>query len=51
MFDKNFNIIQKKVSNLKLDFYFGDIIYNLENINVAIKDLKNGKIIRPLIKI
>jgi S-(hydroxymethyl)glutathione dehydrogenase/alcohol dehydrogenase len=51
IFDKNFSLIQKKVSNLKLDFYFGNKIYDLENINSAIKDFKKGKMIRPLIKI
>ena len=46
MFKKLENIIKEK--NLKI--FFGNKIYSLRNINKALKDFENGKVIRPLIK-
>ena len=51
VFDKKFEKFEKKLKNKKLNFYFGKNIYKLNDINVAIKDFKNGKMIRPLIKL
>ena len=45
LFKKLENIIQDK--SLKI---FWNNIYNLRNINKALKDFENGKVIRPLIR-
>ncbi len=49
-YDASFKKFYSYLNNFSLDKYFGNKIYKLKEINNAIKDLKNGKIIRPLIK-
>ncbi len=49
-FDKKFRKFEKKTKNKNLNFFFGDKIYKLTDINKAINEFKKGKIIRPLIK-
>ena len=44
-YDTNFKKFYSHLKNFNLDKYFGNKIYRLEEINKAIKDLKNGKII------
>ena len=51
IFDKKFEKFEKKIKNKKLDYFFGNKIYSLNNINNAIKDFKDGKMIRPLLKL
>ena len=49
-YDKFFPIFYKKFKKFKYNAYFGTKIYNLKNINQAIKDFSSGKVIRPLVK-
>ena len=49
-YDDKFSNFYNKFSQFSWKKYFGKKIYNLDNINLAIKDFKNGKVIRPLIK-
>ena len=50
-FDKKFKKFSNKLKSKNLNFYFGKKIYTLNDISFAIKDFKNGKMIRPLIKL
>ncbi len=49
-YDKHFNKFEKYLKKFNSNYFFGKKIYSLKKINSAIKDFKNGKIIRPLIK-
>ena len=50
-FEKKFYKFEKKIKNKNLSFFFGRKTYNLNSIDNAIKDFKEGKIIRPLLKL
>ena len=50
IFDSNFKKLEKISSNINLKDFFGDKNYRLENINQALKDFENGKVLRPLIR-
>ena len=49
-YDKKFAIFYNKFKKFKWKKYFGKNIYKLDEIGLAIKDLREGKVIRPLIK-
>ena len=49
-YEDHFLNFYKKINRFKWKKYFGNKIYTLNNINLAIKDFKKGKVIRPLIK-
>jgi len=49
-FKKKFSKLEKIFNNLETDFFFSGKEYKINEINKAFKDLKNGKVIRPLIK-
>ena len=49
-YDEKFSNFYSKFNKFNWKKYFGKKIYNLDNINLAINDFKNGKVIRPLIK-
>ena len=49
-FAKKFSKLESVFKKLNTDFYFSKKVYKLKDINVAIKDFKKGKVIRPLIK-
>jgi len=49
-FKNKFSKLQKVFKKLRTNFYFSNKIYKLDEINLAINDFKNGKVIRPLIK-
>lgn len=49
-FKNKFSKLQKVFKRLRTNFYFSNKIYKLDEINLAINDFKNGKVIRPLIK-
>ena len=50
-YDNKFKFFKSKIDTKKLNLFFGKKIYNLSEINKAIKDFKTGKVVRPLIKI
>jgi D-arabinose 1-dehydrogenase-like Zn-dependent alcohol dehydrogenase len=49
-FKKKFSKLEKVFNNLETDFFFSGKEYKINEINKAFKDLKNGKVIRPLIR-
>ena len=49
-YDNNFMKFYKNFKDFKWKKYFGSKTYKLTNITTAFMDFKNGKIIRPLIK-
>ncbi len=50
-FKKDLNTLIKIIKNFKdINNFFFNKIYNLNQINSAIKDFRNGKVIRPIIK-
>lgn len=49
-FSKKFNKLEKIFNDLKNLETLSNKVYNLKDINKAINDFKNGKIIRPIIK-
>ena len=49
-YDYFFKNYYKKLKKFNYKLYFGRKIYNLNNINKAIRDFHKGKVIRPLIK-
>ena len=49
-YDNYFDIFSKYLKKFKINKYFGKKIYKLNQLNLALKHLKNGKVIRPLIK-
>ena len=49
-YDKKFLKFYNKFKKFKWKKYFGKKIYKLNEINLAIQDLRAGKVIRPLIK-
>ena len=49
-YDKKFATFYNKFKKFKWKKYFGKNIYKLNEIGLAIKDLREGKVIRPLIK-
>lgn len=49
-YDDLFNFFYKKFKNFNTNDYYGKKIYKLKDINLAIKDFRNGKVVRPLIK-
>lgn len=50
-YEKYFKIFYQKFNNFKYKDFFGKKIYRLDEINLAVKDFINGKVIRPLIKV
>ncbi len=50
-YDKNFKLFEKYLKNFKCKYLFGNKIYNLDEISIALEDFQKGKVIRPLIKI
>ena len=50
IYDDHFPNFYKKFSKFKWNKFFGHKTYSLNNINLALKDFKEGKVIRPLIK-
>jgi S-(hydroxymethyl)glutathione dehydrogenase/alcohol dehydrogenase len=49
VFDNKFRLYKSKISKNYSKYFFGNKVYNLNEINKAIKDFKIGKVIRPLI--
>ena len=49
-YDLKFPKFNKEFRKFKWKKFFSGKVYNLRNINQAIKDFKTGKVIRPLIK-
>mgnify|MGYP006125151533 CR=1 FL=1 len=49
-YDNYFKTFSKYLKKFKINKYFGSKIYRLNELNLALKDLKYGKVIRPLIK-
>ena len=49
-YDKKFFEFYNKFNKFKWKKYFGKKVYKLNEINLAIKDFKEGKVIKPLIK-
>ncbi len=49
-FDNMFKSLENIIQDKSLKIFFGNNIYNLRNINKALKDFENGKVIRPLIR-
>jgi Zn-dependent alcohol dehydrogenase len=49
-FKNKFSKLEKIFHNLETDFFFSGKEYMINEINKAFKDLKNGKVIRPLIR-
>jgi Zn-dependent alcohol dehydrogenase len=49
-FKNKFSKLEKIFHNLETDFFFSGKEYKINEINKAFKDLKNGKVIRPLIR-
>jgi S-(hydroxymethyl)glutathione dehydrogenase/alcohol dehydrogenase len=49
-FKNKFSKLEKIFNNLETDFFFSGKEYKISEINKAFKDLKNGKVIRPLIR-
>ena len=49
-YDINFPKFNNYLKKFNIDKYFGNKVYKLDELTTAIKDLKKGKIIRPLIK-
>ena len=49
-FKKNFLKLEKIFNKLETNFFFSNKEYGINKIYKAFKDLKNGKVIRPLIK-
>ena len=50
-FDASFKKLEKLIKNKRLDYFFANKIYKLDNIVQAIKDFESGKVIRPLIQL
>jgi Zn-dependent alcohol dehydrogenase len=49
--DKDLKFFARKISNLNFNLSKNiSKFYNINNINKAFLDLKNGKVIRPIIK-
>ncbi len=49
-YNNKFNTFYKKLKKFKWKKYFGNRVYKLDQINLALNDLRKGKVIRPLIK-
>jgi D-arabinose 1-dehydrogenase-like Zn-dependent alcohol dehydrogenase len=49
-FKKNFSKLEKIFNKLETDFFFSEKEYRINEIHKAFKDLKKGKVIRPLIR-
>ncbi len=49
-YNNKFNKFYKKLSKFKWKKFFGSKVYKLDQISLALNDLKKGKVIRPLIK-
>ena len=49
-YNNKFNTFYKKLKKFKWKKYFGSRVYKLEQINLALNDMRKGKVIRPLIK-
>ena len=51
-YEKNFKKIFKILKGIKnFDKLFNEKLYNLNNINSAIQDLKDEKVLRPIVKL
>ncbi len=50
IYDNHFKSFEKSMKNFNKNIFFGKKVYPLKDINLAIKDFKEGKVIRPLIK-
>ena len=49
IYDRKINFFKSKIKQKSYKIFFGNKTYKLNNINLAIKDFRNGKVIRPLI--
>ena len=49
-FDNKFYFFKNKLKKSYSNYFFGNKIYSINEINLAIKDLVSGKVVRPLLK-